>query len=166
MDFQCIKHLPICLYFIWSREERMGGMVWNFTCWCILPTFRNDKILVTVYWFSLFWWHFDLKKQVKIVVSGHFLENAWKEWLEIWHGDVSWTAVSSTSHNNTTLNVCERNAGHNNIVAPYDVLVGSNFWYIFLTDQWFCARLQYLQCSRKQILVCCHWQLKKERNAI
>ena len=29
-------------------------------------------------------------KQVKFRVSGHFLENSWREWPEILHADVSW----------------------------------------------------------------------------
>ena len=32
---------------------------------------------------------FDLK-QVNFWVSGNFLQNAWEEWLTIWHIDVSW----------------------------------------------------------------------------
>ena len=33
-----------------------------------------------VCWFSSFWHHFDLVKQVKFGVSGDFLQNAWEEW--------------------------------------------------------------------------------------
>ena len=58
--------------------ERMKGMAWNFACWCILATFRNDKIMVTVCWFSSFWHHFNLVKKVKFGDSGHFPENAWR----------------------------------------------------------------------------------------
>ena len=32
-------------------RERMEGMAWNFACWCILTTFRNDYFMVTVCWF-------------------------------------------------------------------------------------------------------------------
>ena len=64
-------------------------MAWNFTCWCILTTFRTDKILI-VCWFSSFWWHFHLVEQIKFAISRHFLENAWEEWREIWHVEVSW----------------------------------------------------------------------------
>ena len=67
-------------------EERMEGMAWNFACWIILTTFRIDKFRVTVGWFFLI----DLAKRVKFGVSGHFLENAWWEWPEIWYADVSW----------------------------------------------------------------------------
>ena len=37
-----------------------------------------------------FWHYFDLVKRVKLGVSGHFLEKAWREWPEILHADVSW----------------------------------------------------------------------------
>ena len=48
------------------------------------------QILAMVCWFSSFWHHFDLVKQVKFGVSGDFLQNAWEEWLEFWYADVSW----------------------------------------------------------------------------
>ena len=64
-------------------------MAYNFTCWCNLTTFGHKYILVTVCWFSSFWRHFDLVKQVKFAVSRHFLENAWEEWAEICHADLS-----------------------------------------------------------------------------
>ena len=31
--------------------ERMEGMARNFTCWCILTTFRTDQFMATVSWF-------------------------------------------------------------------------------------------------------------------
>ena len=34
--------------------DRMEEMAWNFACWCILTTFRNDKFMVMVWWFSNF----------------------------------------------------------------------------------------------------------------
>ena len=70
--------------------ERMEGMAWNFTCWCILTSFRTDKFVATVCWFFLFWHYFDFVKLVKFGVSGHFMENAWRKWPEILHADVSW----------------------------------------------------------------------------
>ena len=70
--------------------ERMRGMGSNFACWCILTTFRTDKFMVTVCWISSFWHHFDFVKRVKFRVSGHFPENAWREWAQILHADVSW----------------------------------------------------------------------------
>ena len=59
--------------------ERMDGMVWYFTCSCLLTTFRTDYIM-----------YFDLVKGVKFGVSSHFLENAWREWPAILHTVVSW----------------------------------------------------------------------------
>ena len=56
--------------------ERMEGMARNFTCWCILTIFRTDYFVAMVCWFYSFWHYFDLVKQVKFGVSGHFLENA------------------------------------------------------------------------------------------
>ena len=38
----------------------------------------------------LFFPHCDLMNQVKFGVWGHFLQNTWEEWSEIWHADVSW----------------------------------------------------------------------------
>ena len=70
--------------------ERMEVMAWNFAYWCIVTTFRNDKLWVTVCWLLSFWHYFDLVKRVKFGVSGHFLENAWREWPEIWYAAVSW----------------------------------------------------------------------------
>ena len=52
-----------------------GGMVWILACWCILTTFRTDKILVVLCWLSSFWCHFGWLKIVTFEVSGHFLEN-------------------------------------------------------------------------------------------
>ena len=43
-----------------------------------------------VCWFFKFWHYFDFVKRVKFGVSGHFLENAWREWPEILYSDVSW----------------------------------------------------------------------------
>ena len=65
--------------------ERMGGMAKNFTCWCILTTFGTGYVRVMVCWFSLFWCHFDLEKQVKCTVSRHIHDNVWEEWAEIHH---------------------------------------------------------------------------------
>ena len=70
--------------------ERMEGMTWNFSCWCILTTFRTNWIMVAVCRFSSFWCYFDLVKPVKFGVAGHFQEIAWKEYAEILHADVSW----------------------------------------------------------------------------
>ena len=30
------------------------------------------------------------RKMVNFGVSGHYLENAWKEWPQIWHADRAW----------------------------------------------------------------------------
>ena len=46
---------------------------------------------------SSYWRHFDLVKQVKFGVSGHFPENAWREWHEILHADVSWSLSEQIS---------------------------------------------------------------------
>ena len=39
--------------------ERMAGMTWNYTCWCILTIFRSDLFMAVVCWFfiilTLFW---------------------------------------------------------------------------------------------------------------
>ena len=43
-----------------------------------------------VCWFSFVWHHFDLVKRVKFGVSGHFPENASREWPETLHAHVSW----------------------------------------------------------------------------
>ena len=59
--------------------ERLEGMASIFACWCILTTTRTDWIMVMVCWFSSHWRHFDLVKRVKFGISGHFLENAWRE---------------------------------------------------------------------------------------
>ena len=40
---------------------------------------------VMVCWFSLFWCHFDLEKQVKCAVSRHIHDKVWEEWAEIHH---------------------------------------------------------------------------------
>ena len=37
-----------------------------------------------------FWRIFFLVKRVKFEVSGHYLENARRDWPVIWHADVSW----------------------------------------------------------------------------
>ena len=53
--------------------------------WCILTTSRNDSILADAGIISAFWW-----PQISwIGVSRHFKRNAWMEWPEMWHADVS-----------------------------------------------------------------------------
>ena len=54
-----------------------------------LSAFRTDQIMVMVSWFSFVWRHLGLVKRVNFGVSGHFLENAWREWPAILHADVS-----------------------------------------------------------------------------
>ena len=78
-----------CNFRIFSGE-RKGGMACTLACWCILTTLWTYYILAMVCWFSEFWQNCDFVKQVKFRVSGDFLQNAWEEWLEIWHADVSW----------------------------------------------------------------------------
>ena len=70
--------------------ECIEGLAWNLTCWCTFTIFRTDQFMAVVWWFFKFWHYFDLVKRVKFGVSGHFLENAWREWPEILHADVSW----------------------------------------------------------------------------
>ena len=48
-------------------------------------SFGTDYIWVMVCWFSSFWHHCDLVKQVKCAVSRHFRDNVWEEWAEICH---------------------------------------------------------------------------------
>ena len=79
----------ICNFRTFSGEPK-GGMAWTLACWCILTTLRTYTLLAMVSWFSSFWYHFNLLKQVKFGFSGEFHHNAWEEWLEIWHADVSW----------------------------------------------------------------------------
>ena len=55
--------------FYWELKGRMAS---NLACWCILKAFRTDYILVMVCWYSSFWCHFDLVKQVKFGVSRIF----------------------------------------------------------------------------------------------
>ena len=58
----------------------MEGLVRNFVS---LPLSENNCFLVMVCLFSYFWCNTDLAKWVKFVVSGHFMENTWKEWPQI-----------------------------------------------------------------------------------
>ena len=44
--------------YILSRMHRMNA--WHLAYWCILTTFRADKILAMICWFSSFWCNFDL----------------------------------------------------------------------------------------------------------
>ena len=50
-------------------EKPTEEMARNFACWCILATFRTDKIMVTVCRFFWFKCYFDLVKWVKFGVS-------------------------------------------------------------------------------------------------
>ena len=47
-------------------REPIEGMAWNFACWCILTTFRIDKIMVTVCKFFLILMLFWLSETGKI----------------------------------------------------------------------------------------------------
>ena len=63
----------------------MRRITWNVVCWCILITFRTDKLLVTVCFFSSFWRNFDSLKQVEFGGYGHFFENTGMAWnLACW----------------------------------------------------------------------------------
>ena len=63
--------------------QLMGRSALNWTCLCVLTTSGNDCILVMVCWFSPFWWHFDLVKQIKRVwFSGIFVLMLGKNWLK------------------------------------------------------------------------------------
>ena len=73
----------------WSFQilsvHRMGIIVWNLTCWCMLTTFRNDQILVMVCWFSLFLSPLWINK------TGHI----WCFWAFSWEpiGGMAWNLV-------------------------------------------------------------------------
>ena len=41
-----------------------------------MATFRTDEILVVVWWFSYFWYSFDLLKFIKFGGSRNFLEDS------------------------------------------------------------------------------------------
>ena len=86
--FDLVKRVIFCFWVF--PGERMEGIAWNFGCWCILTTFRTVLILVMVCWFSSSWRHFHLVKRVQFGVSGYFPENAWGEYPQISHADVSW----------------------------------------------------------------------------
>ena len=45
-------------------------------------------------------------KRVKFGVSGHFLENAWREWPEILHADVSWPPSELISSRSRSVDFC------------------------------------------------------------
>ena len=63
----------------------MRRITWHVVCWCILTTFRTDKLLVTVCFFSSFWRNFDSLKQVEFGGYGHFFENTGMAWnLACW----------------------------------------------------------------------------------
>ena len=64
-----------CSYFEWIARSSK--------CWCILTTLKTDQILVIVYWFSSFWWYFDLVKRARFAISRRFRENTRKEWHKI-----------------------------------------------------------------------------------
>ena len=46
----------------------------------------------------LTWRYFDLVKQVKFAISGHFLMNTWEEWPGIWQAHVSWPSEHGHGH--------------------------------------------------------------------
>ena len=61
-------------------------MAWNCACWCIITTFTNNEIMVTVCWCFKFWHYFDLKRST-VSFPGII---SWRESTEILHADVSW----------------------------------------------------------------------------
>ena len=63
--------------------ECTEGLAHNLACWCILVTFN-------IFWI-LFDFPFWFCETVQICGFWAFLKNAWEEWPEIWHADVSWT---------------------------------------------------------------------------
>ena len=70
--------------------ERIEGMACKFYMLMYLDHLQNWLVcsygLLIFLIFAVFW----LNELVKFRVSGHFSENAWREWLEILHADVSW----------------------------------------------------------------------------
>ena len=72
-------------YPIWRRQERRSKYVVHAdVSWPPSELISSGSPSVS------FWHYFDLVKWVKFGVSGHFLENAWREWPEIWYAAVSW----------------------------------------------------------------------------
>ena len=60
-------------------REPIEGMAWNVVCYCILTTFRTDKLMVAVWWFlaatkQLYKWYFpSVRLSVCLSVRHTFL---------------------------------------------------------------------------------------------
>ena len=67
-----------------------GGNGLKFSTLMYLDHLQNWLVYGHGLWIYLIWHYFDLVKRVKFGVSGHILENAWREWPEILYADVSW----------------------------------------------------------------------------
>ena len=55
---------------------------WSYNICMIWLDFGHGLLFLEVFWLS---------ETDEIWGSGHFLENAWEEYSEIWHAGVSWT---------------------------------------------------------------------------
>ena len=98
---------------------------------CSLTTLKTDQILVTVKWFSSFWYHLDLVKLAKFDVSGPFLEKGWKEWPKIWYNVVCWPPPELTRF-------CARSVDFPKLGTTLTSLYWSNLGFlgIFLKNTW------------------------------
>ena len=67
-----------------------GGNGLKFCMLMYLDHLQNWLVLGHGLLTFVIWHYFDLVKRVKFGVSRHFLENAWREWPEIWYAAVSW----------------------------------------------------------------------------
>ena len=77
-----IKLIPLyCSHFEWP-EIRHADVSW--------PPWQLIRFWSSSVDFSSFGRHFDLVKQAKFAISGHFLESTREEWPQIWHVDVFW----------------------------------------------------------------------------
>ena len=88
-------------HFDWVKRVKFGvsaGISWRLHggnglkfCMLLYPHHLQNWLVYSLGLLIFKFWHFfDLVKQVKFGVSGHFLENSWREWSEILHACVSW----------------------------------------------------------------------------
>ena len=124
-----ISHLlPMC----WATRGRSWGhvMMWvRFGSQGSIALNWHSRYSGTRY--SGTWLYFDLVKRVKFGVSGHFLENAWREWPEIWYAAVSWP-------HSELIRLWLRSGDFSNFGAIFDLVKRVKFWVSrhFLKNPW------------------------------
>ena len=111
VKFGVSGHFPVTAWREWP------GIVHADVSW------QSSEELLRLWSGSVDFSNFDLVERVKFVVSRHFLENAWREWPEILHDDVSWPPSELIRFWSWSVDFCP---------ACRTSLIATRFWVVMI----------------------------------